>query len=395
MKMWFHNTGDTFKKEGLLFILFLAACFTHNMDWGSIVYVGFLPIVLIIVLFRPIKRLFDRTLVSLLLFGVFYILFSPAFDFENAIRVLLGPSLFYIYGRYTVIRSRYNSRIVRQLILLMIIAISFPVWWAVINNILSGNVISITSEEGARWLTTWGQSHMAAATTYGLIASFGLCGFGYFIMSKEKNSSIDPWVFLLCSVCSLLTTTYLINRSGIVIIGIATLVAFIYGVRDITLKTVLPLLFFFVILFVIITKWGGTGLIADAYSERESIALGGDRTWRWVDALGRIFTRPFGWSSEDQVGYYYVHNMWLDVARVAGIVPFIALLFATFFSLKYNVALFRAKGDELSLILLSLYCAVFSAYMIEPVIEANIFYLMIFTWIWGVEKEVAKIQFKL
>ena len=388
MKKFFREVYDTFKEEGLIFVLFLATCFTHNMDWGSIVYVGLLLIILIKVFFRPLKRLFDKTLIALLLFGVFYILFSPSFDLVDALRVLLGPSLFYIYGRDTVIRSQNTSHIIRKVILLMIVAISFPVWWAVIKNVLSGNLISISSEEGARWLTTWGQSHMAAATTYGLIASFGLCGFGCFLMSKGKNSSLDPWAFLLCSVCSLLTTTYLINRSGIVIVGIVTFVAFMYGVRGITWKTFLPLLLFMVIIVVFISKWGGTALIAEAYSERESVVLGGDRTWRWLDALKRLFTNPFGWSDEFQVGYIYVHNMWLDVARVAGIVPFFTLLFATFSSLKSNIALFRVKGNELSLLLLSLYSAVFSAYMIEPVIDANIFYLMIFTWIWGIEKEV-------
>lgn len=387
MRRFFCEIWETLKEEGLIFIIFLVACFTHNMDRGSIVYVALMAVILIKMLISPSRRLLDRTVFLLLLFGFFYVIFSPRFDFENAVRVLLGPSLFYVYGRYTVARASYNQEHIQKMILLMIVCMSFPVWWAVISNMLAGNILSATSAEGARWLTTWGQSKMVAATTYGLIASFGLCGIGYFIVSKDKFSRIEPWLFLICAICSFLTSTYLINRSGIVILAIATIVALLYGLRRNTNRTIISLIIVVVVLLLFLPQWGGVSIIEDAYSERESITTsGGDRTWRWVDALGRLFTMPFGWSTE-QSSYIYVHNMWLDVARVAGILPFITFVVVTIRSIKTNLSLYRNKGIDLVLLLITLYSAVFSAYMIEPVLDANIFYLMIFTWIWGVEKE--------
>lgn len=386
MRRFFCEIWETLREEGLIFIIFLAACFTHNMDKGSIVYVSLMAVILFKIFFVPSKRLFDKIVFLLLLFGFFYVIISPHFDFENAVRVLFGPSLFYIYGRLSVARTKYNQNHIQKMILMMIVCISFPVWWAVISNMLAGNIISTTSAEGARWLTTWGQSKMAAATTYGLIASFGLCGFGYFIASKDKFSRIDPWLFLISASCSFLISTYLINRSGIVVLGIATIVALIYGLQNNKNRTTFTFIIAAVVLLVFLSQWSGFSIVEDAYSERESIASGGDRIWRWVDAFGRLFTNPFGWSTEKSL-YIYVHNMWLDVARVAGILPFIALVIATIFSIKTNLSLFKNKGNDLNLLLITLYSAVFSAYMIEPVLEANTFYLMIFTWIWGVEQE--------
>lgn len=386
MRHFISDIWETFKEEGLIFILFLVACFTHNMDRGSIVYVVLMAVIFIKMLISPSKRLLDKTVFLLLLFGFFYVCISPRFDFENAIRILLGPALFYLYGRYTVTRTKYQQNHIQKMILLMIVCMSFPVWWAVISNMLAGNITSMTSEDGYRWLTTWGQSHLAAATTYGLIASFGLCGLGYSLMARNKDHINDRWAFLICFICSLLTTVYLVNRSGIVFLAIVTLLAALYGMRERFGSTIIPIILLVTIIVFLMPKWGGFSIIEDAYSERSSFMSGGDRTWRWADALGRLFTNPFGWSA-DNSSYIYVHNMWLDVARVAGILPFIVLVIATIESLKTNLSLFMNKGNDLCLLLITLYAAVFLAYMIEPVIESNIYYLMIFTWFWGVEKE--------
>ena len=389
MRRFFCEIWETLKEEGLIFIIFLVACFTHNMDRGSIVYVALMAVILIKMLISPSRRLLDRTVFLLLLFGFFYVIISPRFDFENAVRILLGPSLFYVYGRYTVARASYNQDHIQKMILLMIVCMSFPVWWAVVNNMLSGNIISTTSIEGSRWLTTWGQSNMATATTYGVIASFGLCGFGYFFASKNKFKGFDSIALLICSILSLLITTYLINRSGIVIIILTLFLAILFGLKGSPQKTIIiliPIVGILTYAFYHIS-FGGAGEILEAYSERSSIIEGGDRTWRWMDAIERLFTYPFGWSTENS-SYNYVHNMWLDIARISGIIPFIFFLVATIKIIKTNITLFNTKNRGLSLLLVLLFASVFFSYMIEPVIEANIFYLMIFTWIWGVEREV-------
>ena len=384
----FKEILSVLKTEGLLFLLFLAACFTHNMDSGSIVYVGLTVVLLLLFIVTPVKRYFDSIAILLIVFSISYVLFMPSFEIADAARLLVGPVVLYIYGRYTVHRANYSPSILTNSIILMIVCISFPVWWAVVKNMLSGNIISATSIEGARWLTTWGQSNMAAATTYGVIASFGLCGLGYFLMSKNKFKRFDSIALLLCSFLSLLITTYLINRSGLVILVLTTLLAILYGLKGFPRKTLLLLLPVVVILIYVLShiNMGEAGEIVEAYSERSSITEGGDRTWRWVDALGRLFTSPLGWSNEDI--YTYVHNMWLDIARVSGIIPFVFFTTATIKIVNTNISLFNMKNSELSLLLVLLFASVFLSYMIEPVIEANIFYLMIFTWIWGIEREV-------
>ena len=121
-------------------------------------------------------------------------------------------------------------------------------------------------------------------------------------------------------------------------------------------------------------------------SETEQGA-GGDRLWRWADAIKRLFTNPLGWSKAPAVGYDYVHNMWLDIARVGGLLPFITFLVATIQILVVQLKLFKIKDDDMVVILLSLFIAVSSASAIEPVIEASPAFFVLSISFWGMSKE--------
>lgn len=387
MISYFKEIWSVFKNEGILFLLFLAACFTHNMDNGSIVYFGLTLILLCCALFGKLGKFYDSTVSYLLLFALFYTLLYPHFDFADAIRKFLGPPLFYLCGRYVVVRGRYNENIIVKVIILMIVSLSFPLWWAVISNMLQGNIVSTTSDVGARWLITWGQSKMVAATLYGLIASFGLCGIGVSLMMKTELKNMDRWFFLLCGICSTLSVLYLINRGGLVIVAVGVVVAIFYRSHGNAGKFLLLSAFVFIIFALFFSENLLPSEFAESYAERENVMEGGNRTWRWIDALGRLFTNPFGWVADDMVSYSYVHNMWLDIARDAGILPFIFFLLPTIQSIKSCIKLNKAKNDNVCLCLITLYACVFFAYFIEPVFESNIFHIMLFTWLWGVMRE--------
>lgn len=391
MVKFFKDTWSVFQEEGFFFLFFLSACFTHNMDNGSFVYFGFSLILFVYAAFGRLRIYYDNTVLYLLLFALFYTLFYPYFDFSGAIRKLLGPPLFYMYGRYVVARGKYNEDVLIKVVLLMIVGLSFPLWWAVISNMIQGNIVSTSSIEGARWLTTWGQSKMAAATLYGLIAAFGLCGLGVSIMMKAKLNDMDRWLFLICGVCSVLSVLYLINRGGLVVAIMGIIIAIIYRSHGNVGKFLIFASFVFIIFALFFSENLLPSEFAESYSERSSVLEGGDRSWRWVDALSRMFYMPFGWITDTTIPYNYVHNTWLDIARDAGILPFIFFLLPTIQSIKSGIKLMKEKDNNMCLCLITLYTGVFLAYFIEPVLESNIFHIMIFAWIWGLMKEYSKV----
>ena len=131
---------------------------------------------------------------------------------------------------------------------------------------------------------------------------------------------------------------------------------------------------------------------AESYAQRESLTEGGDRTWRWIDAIKRLFYMPFGWVADGSAPYIYVHNTWLDIARDAGLFPFLFFLLPTIQSIKTGRRLVKIRDNNLCLCLIILYACVFLAFFIEPVLESNIFHIMLFTWLWGVMKEYSLVE---
>ena len=107
------------------------------------------------------------------------------------------------------------------------------------------------------------------------------------------------------------------------------------------------------------------GRVEDKHS---SIASGGGRTERWVKSLNYLFSHPLGWSVHD---FGYSHNLWLDLARVAGVVPFIILVIfcvRSFFNLK-SAASFNMNNMILNNQLRLYGVAFFLIFMVEPILD--------------------------
>ena len=376
-------------KEQGLFLVFLAACFTHNMDNGSYVYFALEIILLVMVLFTNMKSYMDSTFFVLFIFALLYVVISPNRSFTIAIRLIIGLPVFYVYGKYVVSKCNYSGDHLIKMIVLTIIFYSFVMWWAAIREVLNGNIVAVGAADGYRQLITWGQSNMAPATTYGLICAMGLAGVvSFFVFNKRSYE--NSVALMLCFICSAVTTVYLLNRTGLVLVIFVLLVSVMYKSKG----RIGRLVFFLGIAFLVYYMFSSGGIlsdeVADAYSDRGSVTDGGDRIWRWVDALKRLFSQPFGWSDDPSVKYNFVHNMWLDIAMEAGIFSFVFFLIPTIHSIKDILLVYKKKDSDFCLVLLAVYSSVSLAYFVEPVFEANVFYVMLLMWIWGMANETVK-----
>jgi hypothetical protein len=121
--------------------------------------------------------------------------------------------------------------------------------------------------------------------------------------------------------------------------------------------------------------------IISAYSERGvDLYTAGNRMHLWKHAINNIITHPFGW--QDSVEY--VHNMWLDIARVAGALPFITLVFLTISSFISLWRILRIKNSESSALFLGLYICFFLSLFVEPITGGT--HLFLFVMIWGMQE---------
>lgn len=97
-------------------------------------------------------------------------------------------------------------------------------------------------------------------------------------------------------------------------------------------------------------------------------------------ALSQIFEYPMGGRKMDLVVDYphrYVHNVWLDMANVSGIIPFVAFTAFTVFSIINSIRFLTKKdiSSELKVVTAGLYMAFFLFYMIEPALDSSIHYM--------------------
>lgn len=91
-------------------------------------------------------------------------------------------------------------------------------------------------------------------------------------------------------------------------------------------------------------------------------------------ALSQLFLYPMGGKQMDLAGLTYVHNVWLDMANTAGLIPFFAFTAYTAYTLYELIKLLRKKElqTEQKLVFLGLYGSFFMYYTIETALEANI-----------------------
>ena len=230
------------------------------------------------------------------------------------------------------------------------------------------------------------------ATLFGLNVSLGLSGLAIFLSQAKSERSIISYLYLFILALSLLTTVHLINRTGIYIFIICSIIVFLYTItsRKGFLVYSVGLCLFAAFLYWAFSNYMSLGSdTLEAYSLREriegtSLSDFGDRGWRWVDAIQRVFTDPFGWSGS--VPYNYAHNLWLDVAMLRGIIPFSFLILATVRSFRQLVRLCRIRRDSIVATFIALNVCFFLASFVEPVMIGFDVFFYLYCMLWGMQQ---------
>jgi hypothetical protein len=116
--------------------------------------------------------------------------------------------------------------------------------------------------------------------------------------------------------------------------------------------------------------------------DQENTMEAGGRTELWMKSLQNIVRKPYGWSYHE---FGFSHNIWLDIARVGGVVSFLIFLVFTiraFFTIHKSLALI--KDNSLRIMVLAYGIAFLLVCSVEPILDANPYYLPLFCFYIGV-----------
>lgn len=91
-------------------------------------------------------------------------------------------------------------------------------------------------------------------------------------------------------------------------------------------------------------------------------------------ALQQIFAYPMGGNLMDLGGISHSHNLWLDMANAAGVIPFFAFVIYTIYTLYKLICVVKDNDTDLGLklMLVGLYGAFFLYFTVEPALESSI-----------------------
>lgn len=362
------------KKGGFLFLLLcIALILNHRMNY--ITLVGLFSILVFVSI--TIKTNIDKGALIIIAYTIFYILFSSFNGFSYSLSTLvlyaIAPFTFYQFG-FNMVKRYSNENYIIMAWLIIIFCYCIDIFIVTLQNYIETGMLINPKRE---FMFSDNSSSQLSATLVGLQMDIGMIGLPMCFIVKNNYMRFS---FLLLFVLSLFTTFSLLNRTGLVVALLCFIIVIGYRSRHdikvlmlslLGVGVIFGLLFYFDII--------NTELI-DFYSERnEDLSTMGTRTERWSTALGYLFTRPFGWAGNGQI--YYVHNMWLDVARISGIIPFSLLAYIAYDSFRKAFRLVRRYESPLAYMILGLNVCFFASCFVEPIYGGT--HMMLYCMLWG------------
>ena len=123
------------------------------------------------------------------------------------------------------------------------------------------------------------------------------------------------------------------------------------------------------------------------YDDLYNRGLTSERDVRWLFSFKQLFSHPTGWSHLNRYNNPYAHNMWLDIARDAGLMPFIVLIIFTIYSIKDFICIYKQKVDYYNCVLYSIYITLFISLFMEPIFQGIPLYAYVFFMMCGIIKQ--------
>lgn len=337
----------------------------------------------------PQKKWWDGMSISLFIFSIFYglmlIINGKVNSIANLFSYMIAPVAFYRFGRQSM--KIFKEDNLRQKFLIFSILLYLGYFLLLIFKDIA--IVGIVNSTRVL-LGDIGNDHAIAATLYGLMASIGIGCIAAIFVKKENF-----WIrleFIILALLSMLCVIHLVNRTGVVVLVICLAISFFVSTKFNVSKMVGRLFILLMLGFVVIQIGLVDQSVLDAYAQREensaydASSMGG-RSEMWLSAIGSLFTSPFGW---EPVGYTFAHNMWLDIARMAGLLAFIPFLIATILHGKNLLKLFRNRYiTNFTAIIISINVAMLLSSFVEPVIEGSLLFFCILMMIWGITKSLA------
>lgn len=374
-----------FEKPGVLGFLFIIYLI-NPFDLGYLV--GYLIFALLIFKGKFLKENFDLDTFILTLFSLIYAGFyalEPEFGLQFILIYGVFPPIFYLLGKLLCSKVSNENTLFKSLFFVGFF-LSFSALVSVLFDIAQNGFGQINRSLPMLW-----SDDLVSATVMGSFFTLNMCIPAILIVHQIKLSAILRSLMILVFILSIMCVLRIGTRTQIVISLFTLFISLIYIVPRQSLKKNVLLFSSFAIGLFFIFQNVQIDLSSDvlsAFADRmdgsgSDIASGGGRSSRWIKSLENLFVKPLGWSVEE---FGYSHNLWLDVLRASGVIPFV-LIIIYFIRASLKIKRITSLNNQMLSFFnqIRMYCiALFLLFMVEPILEGMYPTFIVFCFLIGV-----------
>lgn len=378
-----------FIKQEFIFLLLLLIFFLNLYEKGF--YMCFiLAFYLITTRFSSFVYSLDKLGVILVLFSLTYTLFYIINTDDRSSIILaytIAPITFYGIGKY--FSTKYRSYNVYFFLFVFIslgysILPAVSIFYQVIQN-------GFTGERDIRLLT---RVEKSGATLLGSYFTMNMAAIGTIFVRNEKRLVKGiKFISLGAFIISLICVFRIASRTQLIIASTSIVVTVLYLMFKQSFSKNIRLLFMVaIILTVTLVNVSSDSPFLNVLNQRnnseESLMGANGRADLWAESLKNLTTKPFGWKMGGYASYIseYSHNLWLDVDRVAGIIPFIFLSLFTLLCIALIIKTLKIAPLQLyfNITVLVWFIGFMAVFFVEPVIEGIFALFLIFCLFIGI-----------
>ena len=261
-----------------------------------------------------------------------------------------------------------------------IILIAFAGCLHGLMNVVTNRNLDILSVAGRQYQDIYGGSISGTLQNLFFIASSALL-FYFFVCTKTKKLKI---IGTLAGLSGILASIVNASRTIIyVTILIFMFSLFVYLLQQYNFETaiarfgIVALVLLFIAVFVMwLDLFHIQELLANsALGRRETTAVATSsvaQNLRWTyagDILRLLPKYPFGGVEYD----HYAHNLWVDIAREAGIIPFILYILFAISAIKEGIVYYRDNSNKIinKIFILSILITYLLVFFTEPIMDGS------------------------
>ena len=233
----------------------------------------------------------------------------------------------------------------------------------------------------------WGATPIAATSIASLLIV--LCSYSTYIFSSTNNRT--KYIYTALGIVGFICALRLQSRTSIVCIALLFIIN-IYLNRDYMFKHKFSFLIIFIILITginyVINNYSDQLAIIERFQE-DDIATANGRTELHSGTLTQILESPLGGNKH----LTFAHNLFLDCARVSGLVPLILLIIFTIkhYLTVFNILKRKQVPDILKYNITLISLLLFVYFNTEPILEGV---SMLFAYLCFIAGITSKVEFQ-